>query len=465
MMKIPKTPILLRIGVLFFSFFGAQNTYSQEADDLPASFFKANREALREKLTANSCAVFFAASNKVRSNDVNYEYHQDPNFYYFTGLKESNALLIVTKDIVQINDSIRGSTFLYIEKKGNDELWNGKRLGIERAQKTLGIQHVISSASFDNTGPDFSKFKTIYALPLIDERVADDKENKGDLASLKKHFFLKILKLNDEILDKEHLSEYCAELREIKHSEELRLLRKAIEITCEAQNKIMQRLSPGLKEYQIEATSEFEFKDHGAEYPGFPSIHGGGANSCVLHYYTNREVLDFDDVLVNDIGAEYHGYTADITRTFPVSGEFSEEQKIIYNIVLKAQEKGIEASRAGAKFWAPHKAAVKVISEELMALGLIEKPYEYKKYFMHGTSHYLGLDVHDPGTYNILQVNNVITVEPGVYIPENSDCDPRWWNIGVRIEDDVLITDGDPEVLSDCVVKDIKAIEGAMKKR
>ena len=169
-------------------------------------------------------------------------------------------------------------------------------------------------------------------------------------------------------------------------------------------------------------------------------------------------------MLVCDVGADYHGYTADVTRTYPVSGKFSDEQKAIYNIVLEAQQAGIAECKPGNDFRAPHKAATSVVQKRLLELGIIKEAKESEKYFFHGTSHYLGLDVHDQGIYGKLKPNSVITVEPGIYITAGSDCDKKWWNIGIRIEDDVLITETDPEVLSSCVPKTIAEIEEIMKK-
>ena len=218
-----------------------------------------------------------------------------------------------------------------------------------------------------------------------------------------------------------------------------------------------------MTEYQTEAIVEYVFKHHGAEYPGFPSIQGSGENSCILHYTSNRKPLYSNNLLVSDIGAEYHGYTADVTRTLPVDGKFSPEEKAIYNIVLEAQQAGIDACKKGNKFWDPHKAAQAVIAKRLLELGIIKHSYEVNKYFIHGTSHYLGLDVHDAGLYNSLQPGNVITVEPGIYIPAGSDCDPKWWNIGVRIEDDILITEDQPEVLSSKAPRKVEEIENLMQ--
>jgi Xaa-Pro aminopeptidase len=253
-----------------------------------------------------------------------------------------------------------------------------------------------------------------------------------------------------------------SKLREVKEEEELILLKRAIEITCDAQTELLKAIKPGMKEYQSEAIVEFIFKLNGAEYPGFPSIQGSGANSCVLHYQTNRKQMIGQNLLVSDVGAEYHGYTADVTRTMPVDGKFSVEEAAIYNLVLKAQNAGIEAAKVGENFWSSNVAATTVLSQGLQALGIIKTPLELKRYFMHGTSHYLGLDVHDTGTYGKLQHNSVITVEPGIYIEEGSPCDPKWWNIGVRIEDDILITNDGPVNLSDCIPRTIPEIEQLM---
>jgi Xaa-Pro aminopeptidase len=220
-----------------------------------------------------------------------------------------------------------------------------------------------------------------------------------------------------------------------------------------------------MTEYQAQALVEFVFMKNGARGPGFPSIVGAGENSCILHYITNRKPLESHDLMVVDIGAEYHGYTADVTRTMPVNGKYSPEQRKIYELVQKAQQAGVEVCKPGVGFREPHKVATEIISKGLVDLGIIKEAQEVRKYFMHGTSHYLGLDVHDPGTYELLEENMVITVEPGIYIAENSDCDPKWWNIGVRIEDDILITATGYENLSTCVPRNISEIEKLMQEK
>jgi Xaa-Pro aminopeptidase len=251
-------------------------------------------------------------------------------------------------------------------------------------------------------------------------------------------------------------------LREVKTDEEIALLRKAVDLTCRGFHEAMKSAEPGMHEYELENINEFVWKKEGAEHAGYPSIVGGGHNSCVLHYETNRKKLLAGDLVVMDMGAEYHGYTADVTRTFPVNGRFTPEQKTIYELVLQAQEAGLSACVPGNAFSEPHRAALDVIAQGLVRLGIIREASEATRYFMHGTSHYLGLDVHDPGSYGPLKPNSVITVEPGIYIKEGSPCDRKWWNIGVRIEDDVLITPGGHENLSDCVPKDVAEIEALM---
>ena len=239
-------------------------------------------------------------------------------------------------------------------------------------------------------------------------------------------------------------------------------MRKAIDITCEAQNELMRKLEPEMTEYQTEAIVEFVFKMNGAEHEGFPSIQGGGPHSCVLHYVTNRRTLGSGDLLVSDIGAEYHGYTADVTRTLPANGRFTPDQRKIYDLVLAAQEAGIREVRAGNQFRAAHNAATTVISKGLKELGIIQDEGDVRRYFMHGTSHYLGLDVHDAGSYGPFATGNVITDEPVFFIAKDSPCDPRWWEIGVRIEDDILVTDGDPINLSTGSPRKAEEIEAVM---
>ena len=264
-------------------------------------------------------------------------------------------------------------------------------------------------------------------------------------------------------LDTETLGYIMDELREVKLPEEVTLLKKAVYISAVGQVEVMKAMHPAMSEREIQGIHEFVFKKYGAEYEGYPSIVGGGHNGCVLHYITNDKPRVGDDLVLMDLGAEYHNYTADVTRTIPANGKFSSEQRAIYDLVYKAQEAGIAASVVGASMREPHLAAVAVITEGLKSLGIIEDPSEVRRYFPHGTSHYIGLDVHDAGTYGPFEHNTLITVEPGIYIPEGSPCDSKWWGIAVRIEDDILITNDGPVNLSVYAPRTADAIEAMME--
>ncbi len=433
-----------------------------DTDLLPASFFAKNRQALRDSMPKNSVAVLFSNPVRNRSNDVDYEYHQDPNFYYLTGLREPHAVVIIYKEKQEFKGRLTTDEILFLQKKDKkNELWTGKRLGTKEAVLNLGITTAMENEQFLSFENEYGSFDKV----LIFEEITDvnNSNDKGDLFGLLQSF--KLTTKNLKNVSTYSLPKIMASLRQIKSKEEIVLLRKAISMTCDAQIELMKALKSGMTEYESEAIVEYVFKKNGAEYPGFPSILGGGKNSCIIHYNSNRKKLTGKDMLVSDIGAEYHGYTADVTRTLPVDGHFSEEEKIIYDIVLQAQQAGIDSCKVGNKFWTPHDATSKIITTELLKLGIIEKPYHMQRYFMHGTSHYLGLDVHDPGLHGTLQPGNVITVEPGIYIPEGAECDPKWWNIGVRIEDDILITINGPENLSAKAPRKIEEIEALMKEK
>lgn len=431
-----------------------------DTDLLNPQFHKQRRDSLRKLMPANTVAVFFANPIRNRSNDVDYEYHQDPNFYYLTGLNEPNAVLIISKSRTVFGNEICDEIIFVQDRDPATEVWNGRRLGIDGVKNKLGFSAVYQNRSFQDFIFDFFRFdKVLITTQFNDAR--DDKNERGDIFSMTKHFNYLTDSLNKKV-NRFLLGELMAKLRMIKTPEEIHLLRKACQITCEAQIELMKNIKPGMTEYQTEAIIEYVFASSGAESEGFPSIQGGGHNSCILHYNTNRKTLKSGELLVSDIGAEYHGYTADVSRTIPVNGKFNKEQTIIYNLVLKAQEAGIQLCKIGNKFWDPHNEATRIIAAGLLELGIIKKESDVKKYFLHGTSHYLGLDVHDPGLYTSFTENQVITVEPGIYIPEGSDCDPKWWNIGVRIEDDILITKNGPENLSVCVPRTIDEIERLM---
>jgi Xaa-Pro aminopeptidase len=264
-------------------------------------------------------------------------------------------------------------------------------------------------------------------------------------------------------LDTRTLSILMAGLRQIKSEEEMVLLKKAVRISAMGQIEVMKAMHPNMSETEVQGIHEYVYKKYGSEYEGYPSIVGAGDNGCVLHYVENNKTKLQDDLVLMDLGAEYHGYTADVTRTIPANGKFTKEQKQIYDLVYEAQEAGIDAARKGNQFNAPDRAARTVINAGLAELGIISSANSRHSYFPHGTSHYLGLDVHDAGTRGPYEPGMVITVEPGIYIPEGSDCDKKWWGIAVRIEDYILITDSDPINLSSEAPRKSSEIEKLMK--
>jgi Xaa-Pro aminopeptidase len=436
--------------------------YRYDTDFLSKDFHKGRRIALRDKMSANSVAVLFTNPERNRANDVDYEYHQDPNFYYLTGFTEPNSMLMIFKSELTFN-GITSDEFLFVpDRDFQAEQWTGRRAGKEGAKEITGMNGVFLSSEFDSSHVAFNKFdKVLYIIP---KGIIDRKSEIAELADLVEGFKGKS-GYPPSNGDMSKLKTILAELREVKQPEEIALMRKVCELSCKGHNEIMRTLEPDMHEYDVEAIGEYVFRRNGAEEVGYASICGGGENSCILHYVSNRRTLKAGDLQLNDMGAEYHGYTADVTRTLPVSGKFSNEQKTIYELVLKAQEAGIAACKPGNDFTSPDKAAKEVIKKGLKELGITKDEGDYRKYFMHGTSHYLGLDVHDAGTYGSLKPGNIITVEPGVYINEGSPCDPKWWNIGIRIEDDILINENGYENLSISSPRTVEEVESMMKEK
>jgi len=489
-------------------------------DFLSKDFHKNRREALRKKMPENSVAIFFANPIRNRSNDVDYVYHQDPNFYYLTGYREPDAVLLIFSEYQSQKDSIFNELIYVQEKNARAEMWTGKRLGVNGTIKELGFSNAFNGSAFKDLTIDFKQFDKVLIFDFKDDYrdsnrnnadifdltaqlkkkidydkellpnpakdnlyktiKATDIENSANVAQdlgryldyypelkkdklllgyqqatsneLRKEFKQKIVlkleaapKMN---IDIQSLGFLMGALRETKLPEELKLLKKAVEISAIGQIEVMKAMHPNMSETEIQGVHEFVYKKYGAEYEGYPSIVGGGNNGCILHYIENNKTKVGNDMVLMDLGAEYRGYTADVTRTIPANGKFSVEQKEIYDIVYAAQEAGIAEAKVGNSLFATHKAAHTIINEGLAKLGIIKTKNEKHTYFPHGTSHHIGLDVHDASSSRNLGENMVITVEPGIYIPEGSNCDKKWWGIAVRIEDDILITKNGPINLS-----------------
>ena len=434
-----------------------QNFY--DADLLTPAFHKNRRDTLLSLLPPKTCAVFFSNPIRNRSNDVSYQYFQDPDFYYLTGLNEPNAALLLFSTPVKISGKETREVIFVQDRDKLSETWNGKRLGIDGVSSRLGFSMVFLNSEFEQFLPNPNGFDNVYAKLPADIRETGKKASLNNMVAV----FREKAAKQEKGIDTQPLYKLMASLREIKQQEELVLMQKAVDMTVLGFEEAIRAIKSGMTEYQAQAIVEYYFKHHGSEYPGYGSISGGGENSCVLHYVTNRKKLSDGDMLLMDMGAEYHGYTADITRTVPVNGTFTAEQKLIYELVLEAQLKGIDKVRMGNQFFDAHQAATDVIAKGLVKLGILKDSSEVKKYFMHGTSHYLGMEVHDPGNFGSLKPGMILTVEPGIYIPEGSPCDKKWWNIGIRIEDDILVTDNEPFVMSSGLIKTPGEIEKLMK--
>lgn len=521
----------MKLSSFLFLFLSITILAAQETptDFLSADFHKERREKVRDLIPANSVAVFFANAERNRANDVDYIYHQDPDFYYLTGYKEPNSVLLIFSEDQTSADGKVFNELVYVQEKDpRAEQWNGKRLGVEGVQEKLGFDMAFNGREFEKSNINFKGFNNVLFFDFKNDY--RDLNGTADLFDLIKTFKLKTnypsdynatkqqiysmitstdvensanvaqtlgrylnyqedlksdqlltgyvnaedngkrkeiqekvkLELKSNNLNSILLEEIMNTLRETKTAEEMVLLKKAIEISSVGQIEVMKAMHPNMSETEIQGIHEYVYKKYGAEYEGYPSIVGGGNNGCILHYIENNKQKVGNDLVLMDLGAEYHGYTADVTRTIPANGKFTKEQKLIYDIVYNAQEAGIKASVIGAPFQAPGQAAQEVVTKGLMDLGIISSPSGVKTYFPHGTSHYLGLDVHDKGTYGPFQENTVITVEPGIYIPEGSDCDKKWWGIAVRIEDDILITKSGPINLSGMAPRTTEAIEKTM---
>jgi Xaa-Pro aminopeptidase len=491
-------------------FLNAQNYLPD--DYLSKDFHRGRREAFRALMPKNSVAVVFSYSERVFSNDVKYYYHPNPDLYYLTGYREPDAVLLIFKDIQEKDGDTFNELFFVRKRNPLKETWEGIRLGPEGVKNKLGFTHVFNGSEFYDFPLDFSSFDVIihdeFPVDVIEDESGYDvyglmesfkikanihynrekiklqnmhKSLKKSLSSENLEYFISYCKKlslvneevrNDKIIkrvinnpDKQEIENIKSDiliknqgidifkditrtLREVKTEEELVLIRKAIHMSCIAHNEVIKSATPDMSENKAHGIHLYVHKYYGSEDEGYAPIVGAGANGCILHYNNNIRQRLNNDLLLMDVGAEYHGYTADVTRTIPATGKFSAEQKAIYEIVYEAQEEIFKICKEGTPFVDLNKKAREVIAKGLLKLGIIQHANEVSIYYPHGCSHYLGLDVHDKGMYGNLKANSVITVEPGIYIPPNSKCDKKWWNIGVRIEDDILILKDGYENLS-----------------
>ena len=353
------------------------------------------------------------------------------------------------------------------------EMWTGRRMGVEGVKEELALQEVFNNTEFEKYNIDFGTFDKVLFYEFEDD--VRNTSTEGDLYDLINSFKQKVgysnkdnleLEAKANNIDLKFLDQIMKDLRGIKTKDELVLLRKAVDISCIAQSEVMKAMRPGMSEMEVQGLHEFIFKKYQAEYEGYPSIVGAGHNGCILHYIENyKPSITSDEMILMDLGAEYHGYTADVTRTIPIDGKFSKEEKAIYDLVYKAQEAAIQACKPGVNISRDLDQAIarKIINEGLAELGIIKNASDKHMYYPHGLGHHIGLDVHDKGNYTVLEENMAITIEPGIYIPDGAPCDKKWWGIAVRIEDCVLITKDGFELLSDLAPRRSEEIEKLME--
>jgi Xaa-Pro aminopeptidase len=458
--------IFFRTCLLFFSItacFFADAQKDLPTDYLPASFHKGRREAARALMPENSVMVVFAAPLRTFSNDVEYLYHQNPDLYYFTGYKEPHAVLFLFKEPQKAADGSTYTELFFVQKKDpRSEQWTGRRLGVQGVKEKLEIKQVHTGDELKNFPLDLSAFSKILADNFPDD--VKRSRDEGDLYNLLHYVKTKagLTEEKNNKLDVRGFRQLTGQLREVKTPEEMYLLRKAVEISCMGHNEVMKTLRPDMSELEIQGLQEFVHKKYGSEEVGYGSIVGAGENGCILHYMENSKTKIGNNLLLMDVGASYHGYTADVTRTIPARGKFSPEERLIYQLVYDAQEAAFKTLKEGVKWADASKAAHDVITTGLVNLGVAKTKEEASKYYPHGLGHHIGLDVHDRSLYGPMKKDMVITIEPGIYIPENSNCDKKWWGIAVRIEDDALITENGYELLSAFSPRSIEDIEKMM---
>jgi len=421
----------------------------------PAEYAR-RRLALMSMMEPGAIAVIPGAPRRYRNRDTEYPFRQDSDFYYLTGFSEPDALLLL------VPGRRHGETLLFCQERDpRAELYGGEQLGPERAVTELGVDDAFPSADLDDILPGLLEgrerlYVTLGDYPDFDEKLMRmvaairARESGGAVPP-------------GEFVALKHL---LHELRLKKSAAELKLMREAARITCAAHVRAMEVCRPGMNETQLEAELLYEFMQQGARHPAYPSIVAGGSNACVLHYVDNDSRLKSRDLVLIDAGCEYRHYAADVTRTFPVGASFSRSQQALYELVLAANGEAIAACTPGAHFMAPHDAAIRVMVQGLKDLKLLEgdvdtliEAQHYRRFCPHNTSHWLGSDVHDVGDYRVdgawraLEPGMVLTIEPGIYVPpaagEGPDAlPPRWCGLGIRIEDDVLITAQGQEVLT-----------------
>lgn len=421
--------------------------------ELPKEEFGERRTRVFAQMQPNSALLIFSEIEKRRNNDCTYPFRQDSYFWYLTGFNEPNAALLLLK-----TEQTEKAIIFLRPRDPLLETWNGRRLGVELAPQQLNVNEAYSIEEFATVLPKILKNLTaLYYVPEI--HTWGDKLVTESAVSF------------NEILDWRPM---LSEMRLIKSPNEIRLMQQAGQITALGHIKAMQTTRPNRFEYEIESEILYEFNRHCARFPSYNSIVAGGNNACILHYTENDRPLNDGDLVLIDAGCEFAMYAGDITRTFPVNGKFSQPQREIYELVLKAQKRAIELLIPGNSIKQANDEVIRIKTQGLVDLGILKGDVDtlieqqaYRQFYMHGLGHWLGLDVHDVGSYGqdkqrILEIGMVITVEPGIYISEDADVPEQYKGIGVRIEDNLLMTEYGNKILTAAAPKEIADIENLM---
>jgi len=434
---------------------------------IPVAELHARRAKLAQQMVPNSVAIIPAGTEVVRSNDTHYNFRQNSDYWYCTGINEPDGLLVL---VPQQGETPAQSVLFVLPRDQQAEIWHGRRLGCEAAKNIAGVDRCESTDDLELVLVELldgcsdlyiAQGADTWFSPYLEEAMSELRGGKRQG-----------LEAPQRIHD---LNPLLHNQRLIKSSYEQSVMREACKITADAHCRAMKFTAPGRFEYQVAAEIHHEFAMRGASGPAYGTICGSGENACILHYTSNSDELKQGDLLLVDAGAEYLGYAGDITRTFPVSGKFSEPQRKLYNVVLNAQEAALAVLKPGVTMPEAYSACAQVLVAGLVKLGILVgdtniliKELAFRPYFMHGLGHWLGLDVHDMGDYQVngkprpLEPGMVITVEPGIYIPSDADCPAAYRGIGIRIEDDILITKQGYENLTATVPKSIEGIEALM---
>lgn len=431
----------------------------------PKEYAKRRRQLL-DLMRPNSIAIIPSAPTTIRNRDVEHPFRQDSDFYYLSGFAEEFSVIVL------VSGREQGEYVLFCQEKIKDqEIWTGRRVGPEAAISTLGCDDAFPITDIDDILPGLIEGKdcvytNLGVSPEFDTKlmswINDIKAQVRNGATPPREFSA--------------LDYLLHEIRLVKSPAEIKVMQRAAEISADAHTRVMQMVKPGMYEYQLEAELMRTFMAAGSRWPAYPSIVGTGENGCILHYTQNTSEIKDGDLILIDAGCELDYYASDITRTFPANGKFSPAQAAMYQLVLDANIAAIAAVKPGANWNSPHEVAVRILTAGLVEHGLLTGNVDeliereaYRQFYMHKTGHWLGMDVHDVGEYRIdgqwriLEEGMVMTIEPGLYIaPDDESVDPKWRGIGIRIEDDIVVTKTGCKVLTADVVKEIAAIEALM---